>query len=79
VKDSRGVIGNGPELPGEPDGGVGTVLRAGHGPNAGEGGAAGFQGGVDLPRDVLHTTSVQALIVQVVDDGVHPLYGEATL
>ena len=78
VKDCRGVIGNGPELPGQPDGGIGPVLRARHGPDAGESRAARGHGGVNLALDVLHTTSVQALIVQGVDGIVHPLYGEAT-
>jgi len=39
---------------------------------------ARVQGGVNLALDVLHATSVQALIVQWVDASVHPLYGEAT-
>ena len=43
VKDSRGVIGDGAELPGEPDGGVGAVLGAGHGADAGESRAARVQ------------------------------------
>ena len=78
MEDGRGVVGNGPELPGEPDGGVGAVLRAGHRANAGESRAARFQRGVNLALDVLHATSVQPLIVQGVDGIVHPLYGEAT-
>jgi hypothetical protein len=78
VKDGRGVIGNGPEFPGKPDRGVGAVLRAGHSANAGKSRPARIQGSVNPTLNVLHTTSVQPLIVQVVDDTVHPLYGEAT-
>ena len=79
MKDSRGVIGDGAEFPGEPDGGVGPVLGAGHGADARESRAARSNGGVDLALDVLlHRISVQPMIVQLVDGIVHPLYGKAT-
>ena len=40
VEDSRGVVGDGAELPGEPDCCVGAVLGARHRANAGESGSA---------------------------------------
>ena len=78
MKDRRSVIGDGAESSGQPDRGVGPVLRAGHGADAGESRAARIQGSVNPALDVLHSTSVQPLIVQRVDGIVHPLYGEAT-
>jgi len=62
VEDSRCVVRGSAEALGEPDGSVGAFLRTGHGADAGSGGAASVQRGVDLKPAAWSWESPVALI-----------------